>query len=72
MAYVRLGTATKHNIVEFLVFNSDNIQCGTIYYAKGTSEYSFSVECETIGEIPSSIKKEQNKLEKIAETALRR
>ncbi len=70
MAYVRLGTTTKHNIVEFLVFSSEKEQCGTIYYAKGTGKLSYSVECETIGEIPSSITKQQDKLERIARTAL--
>lgn len=34
MAYVRLGTTTTQNIVEFLVFDDDDKQCATIYYAK--------------------------------------
>jgi len=71
MAYVRLGTTTTHNIVEFLVFDDEDKQCATIYYAIGKSPHSYSIQEETIGDIPDDIMYEIEKFRRIAKTALR-
>lgn len=72
MAYVRLGTTTNQNIIEFLVFNDDDKQCATIYYAKSpiNNGHYKALETEIIGKLPEHIEANLQKLRIIASTAL--
>lgn len=72
MAYVRLGTTTTQNIVEFLVFDDDDKQCATIYYAKSpiNNGHYKVLESEIIGKLPEHIEANLQKLRNIANTAL--
>lgn len=74
MAYVRLGTTTTQNIVEFLVFDDDDEQCATIYYAKSPKNdgHYNALESEIIGNLPNHIETNLHKLKNIADTALRK
>ena len=74
MAYVRLGTTTTQNIVEFLVFDDDDKQCATIYYAKSpiNDGHYKMLESEIIGKLPNNIETNLHKLRIIANTALQK
>ncbi len=77
MAHIKLGTTTMKNVMEFLVYDEYNKQCATIYYAinkrdnKRVLHYDAEVKCEIIGEIPVRLIDEVEKLNKIADTALK-
>lgn len=81
MAHVRLGKTTK-SIVEFLIFDDNDKQCGSIYfYTKFWDENAYhqnindvpdyTINREVIGKIPTDIEEQLEKLENIVTKELK-